>query len=47
MCGADVHAAERNTRSMLEVLEYRLFVDPEDLNGWINQAVEQFPIESF
>ncbi len=47
MYEADVEGAEMNTRSMLEVLEYRLFVDPEDLNGWVNEAVEQFPIECF
>ena len=32
---------------MLEVLEYRLSVDMKDLDGWVNQAVEQFPIECF
>lgn len=46
MCEADVQEAQRNTRSMLEVLEYRLFVSQEDLDGWMNQTVEQFPIES-
>lgn len=43
----DVQGAEINTRSMLEVLGYRLSVDLEDLIGWVNQAVERFPIECF
>jgi hypothetical protein len=47
MCDTDIQGAERNTRAILEVLEYRLFVDMEDLNAWVNQAVEQFPIECF
>ena len=45
MCDTDIEEAESNTRSILEVLEYRLWVDMEDLNEWVNQAVEQFPIE--
>jgi len=47
MGDTDVQEAERNTRAILEVLDYRLFVDMEDLNAWVNQAVEQFPIECF
>jgi hypothetical protein len=47
MFDADGQEAQKITRSMLEVLDYRLIVDQEDLNEWIYQAVEQFPIESF
>lgn len=47
ICDMDIQGAERSTQSMLEVLEYRLWVDMEDLNEWVNQAVEQFPIECF
>lgn len=43
----DVQGAEMNTRSMLKVMDYRLFIDQEGLNGWVNQIVEQFPFESF
>lgn len=32
---------------MLEIMDYRLSVDMEDLDAWVNQAVEQFPIECF
>jgi hypothetical protein len=47
MYDADLQEAQKNTQSMLEVLEYRLSIDQEDLYVWVNQVVEQFPVESF
>lgn len=43
----EVQRAERNTRSMLKVLDYRLFIDQETLDGWVYQTVERFPFEYF
>lgn len=47
MCSADIQGAQRNTRSILEVMEHRLSVDLGDLDNWVDETMEQFPLESF
>ena len=41
----DVQGGKSSTRAMLEIMEYRLFVNMRVLDGWVNEVVEQFPIE--